>query len=322
MKQNPTSTPAGAPATFARRLALDVRHLRLIQAVAREGSVTRAAPWLHLTQSALSHQLLDLERELGCRLFDRIGKRMVLTGAGTTLLEAAQGVLATLADAESRIRAGQTERVPLRVAAGCFTYFAWLTPAMASFCAARPGVDAQVALHATRHEIQGVLQDEADVAITATPPSDARLLARPLFELPVEVLAPAGHRFAGRTSLAWQDLQGETILTNDLADHELERLSAAVGGRPAARIWQAQLTDAIVELVRAGHGVGLLTRWPGFEPPGAGLVWRALLPPQRRQFWAVSRRDNPRALPLQEFADELAAAFASAGRTPRTRRRS
>ncbi|HVE54184.1 MAG TPA: LysR family transcriptional regulator [Ramlibacter sp.] len=322
MTPNSAPVPPGPPGAPARRPALDVRHLRLVQAVAREGSVTRAAPWLHLTQSALSHQLIDLERELGCRLFDRIGKRMVLTGAGSTLLEAAQTVLATLADAEGRLREGQTQRVPLRVAAGCFSYFAWVAPAMASFCAARPGLDAQIALHATRHEIQAVLQDEADVAVTATPSSDPRLVATPLFELPVEVLVAAGHRFARRIALTWQDLRGETLLTNDLAEHEYEKLSAAVGGRPAARIWQAQLTDAILELVRAGHGVGLLTRWPGSVPLGSGLSWRPLAPPQRRQFWAVSRRDNPRALPLQEFAEAIAATFTAAQATPRARRQS
>ena len=64
------------------RLVLEVRHLKLIQAIAREGSVTRAAPSLNLSQSALSHQLLNLERDLGAKLFDRVGKRMVPTHAG------------------------------------------------------------------------------------------------------------------------------------------------------------------------------------------------------------------------------------------------
>ena len=273
--QNPLTLVASeAQSALGRRLALDIRHLRLVQAVAREGSVTRAASWLHLTQSALSHQLLDLERDLGCKIFDRVGKRMVLTGAGATLLEAAQTVLTTLAVAERRVRAGPGERVPLRVATGCFSYFAWLAPAMANFCAAHPGIDPQMVLGATRHEIQAVLRDEADVAVTATAPSDARLVAQPLFELPVQVLVGQGHRFASHTSLAWADLRGETLLTNDLSDAETERLCAVIGGAAAARIWQMQLTDAIVELVRAGHGVGLLTRWPGALNLGRGRKWR------------------------------------------------
>jgi LysR family transcriptional regulator for metE and metH len=321
MHSSLTLVPAEAQSALGRRLALDVRHLKLVQAIAREGSVTRAASWLHLTPSALSHQLLDLERELGSQLFDRVGKRMVLTGAGATLLEAAQTVLATLVDAERRVRAGRTERVPLRVATGCYTYFAWLTPAMASFCAVRPELDPQMVLGATRREVEAVLRDEADVAVTATAPSDPRLVAQPLFELAVEVLVSSEHRFAGHTSLAWHDLREQTVLTNDLADTELDRLTTAIGGSAAARICQMQLTDAIVELVRAGHGVGLLTRWPGEASAGSDLKWRPLQPAQRRQFWAVSRRANPRALPLEAFAEGIAAAMTARSAPGRSRRR-
>src|SRR5512134_1094022 len=83
---------------------LEMRHLQLVKAVAEEGSVTRAGLRLNLTQSALSHQLRDAEDRLGTRLFDRIGKRMVLTPAGQRLLLSARAVLEELARAEREIR--------------------------------------------------------------------------------------------------------------------------------------------------------------------------------------------------------------------------
>src|SRR5438046_7981184 len=75
---------------------LEVRHLQLVSAVADVGSLTRAGDRLHLTQSALSHQLRDIEARLGAALFLRVGKRLVLTPAGERLLGWARQVLGRL----------------------------------------------------------------------------------------------------------------------------------------------------------------------------------------------------------------------------------
>src|SRR5205814_7034093 len=83
---------------------LEVRHLRLVAAVADVGSLTRAGDRLHLTQSALSHQLRDIESRLGAALFLRVAKRLVLTPAGERLLASARDVLRRLEQAGRRNR--------------------------------------------------------------------------------------------------------------------------------------------------------------------------------------------------------------------------
>ena len=75
---------------------LEIRHLRLLDAIAEEGGVTAAAKRLHTTQSALSHQLRDAEQRLEARLFLRLGKKMVLTPAGDHLLAAGRRALEEL----------------------------------------------------------------------------------------------------------------------------------------------------------------------------------------------------------------------------------
>ncbi|HSS95429.1 MAG TPA: LysR family transcriptional regulator, partial [Terriglobales bacterium] len=101
---------------------LEIRHLRLLAAVAETGSVTEAGKRLHLTQSALSHQLRDAEEKLGTALFLRLGKRMVLTPAGEKLLCSAEKVLEELKTAESQIAGlnGGTRGI-IRISTECYT---------------------------------------------------------------------------------------------------------------------------------------------------------------------------------------------------------
>src|SRR5512143_2771559 len=83
---------------------LEIKHFRLVSAIARAGSVTRAGDVLNLSQSALSHQLRDIEDRLATPLFHRVGKRMVLTPAGESLLRAAAQVLDIVGRTEDEIR--------------------------------------------------------------------------------------------------------------------------------------------------------------------------------------------------------------------------
>ena len=103
---------------------LEVRHLQLVAAVAEVGSLTRAGDRLHLTQSALSHQLRDIESRLGAALFLRLGKRLVLTPAGERLLASARDVLERLTQAEHDIRVGHRRLQ----AAAIVTGRAWIGP--------------------------------------------------------------------------------------------------------------------------------------------------------------------------------------------------
>src|SRR4051812_42097666 len=103
---------------------IDVRHLRLVLAIGNEGSVTRAAGRLHLSQSAVSHQLLDLERDLETRLFDRVGKKMVPTAGGARMMITARRLLAEITELEESLARARGEvRMPLRITASCFTSY-------------------------------------------------------------------------------------------------------------------------------------------------------------------------------------------------------
>src|SRR3954470_4723773 len=145
---------------------LDLRHLRMVIAVAGSGSVTQAARDLHLTQSAISHQLCVIEARLGTPLFFRLGKRMVATAAGSRVLDTARRVIDDISAAEEDVRrygAGQSSVI--RVCAQCNTGYHWLPPLLAAFRKKHPTVEVSLALECTVRPVEALLEGRLDLAI-------------------------------------------------------------------------------------------------------------------------------------------------------------
>ena len=161
---------------------LDVRHLRVVAGIAEAGSMTRAAAGLHLTQSALSHTLRDIESRFGTPFFLRLGKRMVLTPAGQIVLEAATTVIAELRRTEEEVRriAGQIDPV-IRVCTQCNTGYHWLAPLLAIFNRKHPRVTINIVADATDRPVEAMLAGRLDLAILTSDNKDRRLRQRTLF---------------------------------------------------------------------------------------------------------------------------------------------
>src|ERR1700733_3161089 len=131
---------------------LEIRHLRLLAAVADSGSVTKAGKCLHLTQSALSHQLRDAEEKLGTALFLRLGKKMVLTPAGEKLLACARRVLEEMGNTESQIDGlNGNARGVIRLSTECYTCYHWLPPLLTKFHDKYSSVEVHIDAEATHH---------------------------------------------------------------------------------------------------------------------------------------------------------------------------
>src|SRR5688500_6283008 len=106
---------------------LEVRHLRLVEAIAVEGTQTRAARRLFRAEAALSNQLADLERRAGAPLIHRLSRRMTHAQAGRRMLEASDAILPKLSELSAELRAisrGATETI--RVTTQCYTCYSWL----------------------------------------------------------------------------------------------------------------------------------------------------------------------------------------------------
>src|SRR5688500_15197900 len=178
---------------------LEIRHLRMVAAVAASGSVTRAASDVHLTQSALSHQLRDIESRLGTALFLRVGKRMMLTPAGERLLRSADEVLATIERTEDAIRhLGGAKRGVLRLTTACYTCYHWLPALLKRYRQAHPHVDVRIDAAATTQPLPHLLEGRLDLAIVSDPVRDRRIVIRPLFDDEMVVIVDPRHPLASK----------------------------------------------------------------------------------------------------------------------------
>lgn len=267
---------------------LEVRHLSLVHEIAATGSVTRAAERLHLTQSALSHQLRDIESRLGIQLFLRLGKRMVLTPPGDRVLGAARRVLDEIARTEEDLRLmAQNGKGVLRLCTQCNTGYHWLPPLLQAFHRKFPGVEVQIMVNATDHPIDALLEGQIDLALVTSEIDDKRLATTPLFEDELVAVVAPSHPFARRPFIEPDDFADEHLIIYkaDRQDsYTFTRILAPHGVEPA-RVSQVPLTEAIIELVKAGLGVSVMARW-AIEPAiksravaavriGAGGVYRA-----------------------------------------------
>ena len=255
---------AGGLSARGDRAQVEVRHLKLVRAVVREGGLTRAAAALHLTQSALSHQLAELERRLGATLFARAGRRLVATPAGERLACAAEEILGELERAEGDLPGldGAGGGV-IRVSTECYTAYHWLPRALESFRHRYPRVSVQIVVEATRRPLPALLEGRLDLAIVTQKSGNRPIEHHPLFDDEMVLVVPPGHPLADAPFVTPAQLAAETLILYSipLAESDLFQRFLRPSGVTPARIVHVELTEALLELVRAGQGVAGLAGW-------------------------------------------------------------
>jgi LysR family transcriptional regulator for metE and metH len=241
---------------------IEVRHLRLVSAIVETGTVTSAGARLHLSQSAVSHALCDLESRLKTPLFLRVGRRMVPTEAGQHLVRTASDVLAKLETAENTMRAsGSEEHGTLRLSTYCYTCYHWLPPLIKKFRSAHPGIRIEIQPDEAHQPVTAVVEGRLDVALAIAPVRVSGTMTRHVFDETMLVVTSPDHPFARREFVRPADLESEVLLLHSKPEDSFvyQRVLAPAGIRPTVEA--VALTEAIVELAKAGLGVGVLADW-------------------------------------------------------------
>ena len=305
---------------------IDVKHLRMVAAIAASGSVTHAAGELHLTQSAVSHQLRGIEERLGTALFLRLGKRMVVTAAGERLLATARRVLDDITAAEEEVRRlGASEAGVLRVCAQCNTGYHWLPPLVDVFRRRHPEIDVSIAVECTMRPVEALLEGRLDVAIITQAVRHEHVRVRPLFEDEHAAIVVPDHPFATRTFVRPEDLAAERLLLYSSSPDDsftIQKILRPAGVVPQ-RVSFVMLTEAILEMVKARLGISVMQTW-AIEPAlRAGDVRAVPITAAgiRRQWSAATLKEAGRVAHVDAFIDLLAARAMPARRSPLAVRR-
>jgi LysR family transcriptional regulator for metE and metH len=291
-------------------MKLELRHLKLIQAVAEQGSVTKAGNLLFLTQSALSHQLRDAEEKLGVPLFNRINRRMILTPAGERLLKSAQTILDEMLRMEEDIKQIALSREAiLRLSTECYTCYHWLPSLLKVFNQKYPRIEVQIVVEATRAPHQALLDGKIDLALVSSPVRNSKIVSQPLFQDELVVIMSVDHPLASRSFIKAEDFRDEHLMIYCAPGESLavQQVLAPAGVSPK-KISNVQLTEAIIEMTKAGVGIGILTRWAVSTQVEAGAI-RALPLTRKGLYrrWAAATLKSSSTPPyLSEFVRLLA----------------
>lgn len=243
----------------------ELEDLRLVASVCEHGTLSRAALTLHLSQSALSHRLSGLEERLGICLFDRLGRSMRPTPAGLYLQRSAVQILAAALQAEEGVRSQvKTGKSVLRLATQCYTCYDWLPRVLQRFRRQCPECDVQIVLHATADPFHALIEGQIDVAIVDQfSRKDRRVRTRRIVSDEVVAVVSKSHPWAKLRRVAPEDFATERLIAHNCSPKHNILLNRIL--RPARIVpldtYEIPLTEAILELVKAGFGVAALARW-------------------------------------------------------------
>jgi LysR family transcriptional regulator for metE and metH len=243
---------------------MEIRHLRLIKAIVEEGSITKAIDKLHLTQSALSHQLKEAEYQLGTKIFLRINKKMILTKAGEKLYATANEILDKLSDTEKEIKQlifGEVGEI--RISTECYSSYHWLPSVLKQFHLLYPNIELKIVMEATHYPLQKLQENILDIAIISDPIKDENIKYLELFQDEMMMVVSENHSWTNKKYVVAEDFRNEHLIIHSLpmetvTIHQFLLAPAKVSPK---KITPLPLTEASIEMVKADMGIMAMAKW-------------------------------------------------------------
>lgn len=243
---------------------MDYKYIRLITAIVEAGSLSKAAEELHLTQSALSHQLKELESQENMLFFDRANRRLTLTAAGRIVYESGRTILMELNKMDASLKSISSENTgKIRVMAACTSSYHWLAGVLNDYKAEYPQVEVEIVLDSKGDPIQEILKGRVDVVVMVSLEENELIHYEKLFDDELVAVFSNAHRFSTKSYVIAKDFKEEHLIIHSYPLNTVvfyEKVLKPKGVEPA-KISALPLTEATIELIKAGYGVAVMPRW-------------------------------------------------------------
>lgn len=284
---------------------MNLNQLRVFHAAAREKSFTQAADTLHLTQPGISKHIKDLEESLGVSLFNRAGRRVVLTQAGEILYESTQKVFHIIDETKAKIDDmeflhGGCLRIGASVTLGIYV----LLPFIKAFRDKYPKIEIKLDVSLSQEVVDKVLSHSLDIGFIGARVEDERLAVEEFLDDELILILPADHRWVGRKVLDIHELEAETFLqsrsgsgTRTILDERFGELGMTMSSMEFGH------TEAIKRAVEAGLGVSIVSRAVVKRELESGTLKTARLKGinLKRKFYYTYRKDSYLSKAAQAF---------------------
>ncbi|QAY65728.1 LysR family transcriptional regulator [Paenibacillus protaetiae] len=241
---------------------MDIRHLKYFTAVAQNGSFTRAAEELHISQPTLSKMVRLLEQELEVELFDRSAKQIELTDAGKTILRSSLHIMNAMENMQLELQdVVHLERGTLRLGMPPMIGGKFFATIIEKFHLRYPKVDIKVEEKGGKSIETHVESGELDAGIVILPVETASLFyMQPLLEERLMVVTDRDHRLAGEKRVTLTELEEEPFIlfVQDFRLHHLVKEACLKTGYTPKIVFESSQWDFMTEMVAARLGITLL----------------------------------------------------------------
>ena len=290
---------------------MELRHLQTLLAIRDRKSFTAAAKSLGITQAAVSQHVAGMEESLGVRLFDRQGRRVQLTSAGSKLCQHADRILDLVAAATADVQGHPLSvQGPLHIASSTVPAATILPRVLSEFRRQFPSVQPKLDVSDSERAVAAVSRRDADVGFAGFLPKVKGLLPHCVAEDELVLIPAPDHPLASRKSISVKQLSETPLIVREPNSGSFRCLEEALEkqGLPLSEMqvaMQANSNDAIVAAVRSGTGVSFISSTLVSEEVEAGelavIKVRSLRP--KRKLYMVSPAESDGREPLRTFLD-------------------
>lgn len=295
---------------------MDVKHFKLVKTIVEEGNIANSSERLFLTQSALSHQLKELESRLGFKVFNRTRNKWKLTEEGEAFYTLANAVLETIQNGFSEIeRIKSGSKGTIKLSTECYSFYQGLSAFIQKMGVLYPEIEVELILEATHHPISKLLSHEIDIAVVTSRPHQDSLTSIEIFEDEIFALVHKEHPLQSKVHLDSGDFENIHLIIHSFPLETVsvhERFLKPNNVCPS-KISAIPLTEVALEMAEANMGITCLPKWAlkSFKIPEHLVFKKIGVNGLKRTHYLVVRNEDRDKKYIDDFVSNFEEDFAS-----------